>query len=450
MSIYRAYDIRGIYGKDLTDEVAEAVGEAYGSSLQGKVAVGRDVRLSSPALAKAIVKGLKSTGLNVTDVGVVPTPLLYFTIHKLKLNGGVMVTGSHNPPEYNGFKLCGEGAMTLYGSEIQAVGDAVERGVFRKGKGSAERLDITPDYIEYVKKRIKMKRKLKVVLDSANGTAGAVAPRILRELGCDVIELHSDPDGRFPNHPADPTVDDNLKELAAKVRETGADIGLSYDGDADRAGFVDEKGGIIRGDQALALFSREILKKHPGAPVIFEVKCSLALKEDILAHGGKPIMYRTGHSFIKKKIREEKALIAGEMSGHFFFADDYPGYDDGIYASAKMVELLSNSDRKLSEIVATIPQYYSTPEIRVDAPEDVKFKLVEEIRKEFEAKPGLQIITVDGVRAETPDSWGLIRASNTGPKIILRFEGKTPQKLEEIKATFRKAFEKHPELKGKI
>jgi phosphomannomutase/phosphoglucomutase len=450
MSIYRAYDIRGIYGKDLTDEVAESIGKAYGSTIEGSVAVGRDVRLSSPALSAALIEGLKSTGLKVIDVGVVPTPLLYFTIHKLGLKGGVMVTGSHNPPDYNGFKLCREGAMTLYGPEIEAVGKAVEKGEFRTGDGSVEKLDILPEYISYVRQRINLKRKLKMVLDCANGTAGAVAPRLFRELGCEVIELYSEPDGSFPNHPADPTVDDNLTDLIEKVNETGADVGFSYDGDADRTGFVTEKGEIIRGDQALALFSRKILAEHPGAPVIFEVKCSLALKEDVSANGGRPIMYRTGHSFIKKKIKEEDALIAGEMSGHFFFADNYPGYDDGIYASARMAELLSDSGGGLSELLASIPHYHSTPEIRVDAPEDVKFKLVEAVKKEFTGKPGLDVITVDGVRVETPDGWGLIRASNTGPNIIIRFEGKTPEKLDEMKALFREAFKKHPELKDKI
>jgi phosphomannomutase / phosphoglucomutase len=448
MGIYRAYDIRGVYGEDLTDETAEKIGKAFGSTIVGATAVGRDVRLSSPPLSKALISGLKSAGLKVIDVGVVPTPLLYFAIHHLKLESGVMLTGSHNPPKYNGFKLCRGGTMTLYGPEITAIGDAVGVGKFSEGRGKVEGLDIVPDYLRFVKERIRLKKRLRIVLDCANGTAGAVAPQLFRELGCEVIELFSEPDGRFPNHPADPTVDDNLKDLIAKVKKEKADIGLAYDGDADRAGFVDEKGGIIRGDQALALFSREILKKHPGAPIIFEVKCSQALIDDIKANGGRPIMYRTGHSFIKKKIKEEHALMAGEMSGHFFFADDYPGYDDGIYASARMVQLLSNSERKLSEIVATIPKYYSTPEIRLDVPDDIKFKLVEDVRKGFEGK--YEMITVDGVRVQTPDGWGLVRASNTQPAIILRFEGKTPGKRDEMKALFKAVLEKSPELKGKV
>jgi phosphomannomutase / phosphoglucomutase len=449
MSIYRAYDIRGVYGGELTDETAFDIGRAFGSTVEGTVAVGRDVRLSGPALTKALIRGLASTGLRVVDVGVVPTPLLYFAIHNLGLDGGIMVTGSHNPPEYNGFKMCRGGTMTLYGPEIQELQKIIERGVFREGSGSVEGRDVTGDYIDFVRQRISVGRRLKIVLDAANGTAGAIAPMLFRGLGCEVVELYSEPDGSFPNHPADPTVDENLGDLIAKVRETGADIGLSYDGDSDRAGFVDENGGIIRGDQALALFSREILGENPGATIIFEVKCSMALSEDILAYGGRPLMYRTGHSFIKKKIREEKALMAGEMSGHFFFADNYPGYDDGIYASARMVELLSESDQRLSEIVDTIPKYFSTPEIRVAVDEKIKFDLVEKVTQSF-AKTEYEIITVDGVRVQTDDGWGLLRASNTGPKLILRFEGKTPGKLDEMKDLFRGVLDAIPELKGVI
>ncbi|MFH0862554.1 MAG: phosphomannomutase/phosphoglucomutase [Candidatus Altiarchaeota archaeon] len=448
MSIYRAYDIRGLYGTEVTEEIALKIGKAFGSTVTGTVAVGCDVRKSSPTLSKALIEGLKSTGLKVIDVGCVPTPALYFAIYILKLDGGIMLTASHNPPEYNGFKLCIKGGMTLYGDEITAVGAAVDAGKFRSGQGSIEARDILPEYSKYMSDRIKLKRKLKVVLDCANGTAGAVAPKLFRDLGCEVIELFSEPDGNFPNHPADPTVDSNLKDLIAKVKEEKADIGLAYDGDSDRAGFVDENGGIIRGDQALALFSREILAKNKGASIIFEVKCSMALTEDIEAHGGRPIMYRTGHSFIKKKIKEEHAFLAGEMSGHFFFADDYPGFDDGIYATARMVQTLSKTKKRMSEIVDTIPKYYSTPEIRATVPEEKKFALVDEVRKAFEGK--YELITVDGVRVQAKDGWGLMRASNTGPHLVLRFEGKTPKKLEEMKAVFREVFDRNPELKGKI
>ncbi len=450
MSIYRAYDIRGIYGTEITEETAYDIGRAFGSTLEGSVAVGMDVRESSPTLSKCLIDGLKSTGLHVIDVGVVPTPVLYYAVHSLRTNGGVMLTASHNPPEYNGFKLVREGGMTLYGPEIQAIRAAVEEKTFRDGEGSSETRDITPEYIKYVKERINVAGKPKVVLDCANGTAGLVAPRLFREIGCEVVELYSEPDGSFPNHPADPTVDDNLTELISAVKSSGADMGFAFDGDSDRAGFVTEKGGIVRGDTALALFSRGILKQHPGASVIFEVKCSMAVAEDVEAHGGKPIMYRTGHSFIKKKIKEEQALIAGEMSGHFFFADDYPGYDDGIYASARMTQLISRSGKTFSELSDTVPHYQSTPEIRVAVPEEEKFQLVEDVKQEFQGMDGVEVITVDGVRVQTGDSWGLIRASNTSPKIILRFEGKTPEKLEEMKALFRPVFDRHPALKNQI
>ena len=450
MSIYRAYDIRGIYGKDLTDEIAEKIGKAYGSTVEGTVAVGADVRLSGPALSKSLIKGLTSTGLKVIDIGTVPTPLLYFAIYKLNLDGGIMITGSHNPPEYNGFKMCRGGTMTLYGDEITAIGESVDAENFRVGVGSVETYNIEDEYLDFVCERIKIEGKPKIVLDCANGTAGAVAPKLFERLGCDVTAIFEEADGSFPNHPADPTVDKNLEDLIKYVKENGVDIGLSYDGDSDRAGFVDELGGIIRGDQALVLFSREILEKHPGASIIYEVKCSMALSEDITAHGGKPIMYRTGHSFIKKKIKAEHALMAGEMSGHFFFADNYPGYDDGIYASARMVQILSKTKLKLSEIVKSIPHYHSTPEILVEAAEDIKFSLVDAVKKRFEGSSDYKVITVDGVRVETDKSWGLIRASNTGPKIILRFEGKTEADLEEIKNVFREILDEIEQLAGKI
>ncbi len=450
MSIFRAYDIRGVYSEDLTDEIAESIGQAFGSTLSGKVAVGCDVRLSSPALSVALIKGLASTGLDVIDVGTVPTPVLYFAIHKLGLAGGVMVTGSHNPPEYNGFKMCRGGTMTLYGDQITEIGKAIEKGDFRKGEGSVEKLDIIDDYIDFIVERVRIGGRQKIVLDCANGTAGLVAPKLFRKLGTEVIELFAEPDGNFPNHPADPTVDVNLKDVIGKVAETGADAGFSFDGDSDRVGFVDELGGIIRGDQALVLFAREVLRIHPGASIIYEVKCSMALTEDITEHGGKPVTYRTGHSFIKKKIKQEDAKLAGEMSGHFFFADDYPGYDDGIYAAVRMLKIIDESGKKLSELSATIPHYFSTPEIRVSAAEDVKFALVDRAAKAFEGRDGFKVITVDGVRVENERGWGLMRASNTGPKIIMRFEGKTAQDLERMKQLFREALSDMPDIVAQI
>ena len=444
MSIFRAYDIRGIYGKDLTDSVAKNVGRAFGSTFKGTCAVGFDVRLSSPALSKSLIKGLLSTGMNVVDIGQVPTPVLYFAIYHLGLEGGVMITGSHNPPEYNGFKMW-RGSTTISGGEISELGEITGKGVFKTGDGRLESRNVVPDYVRFVKERIKLSKKLKVVADCANGTAGVIVPGIMRDLGCEVIELYSKPDGRFPNHPADPTVDDNLKDLISAVKKEKADLGIGYDGDADRAGFISEKGEIIRGDQALIFFSREILEKNPGAKIICEVKCSQALLEDVSAHGGKPIMYKTGHSFIKNKLKEEKALLAGEMSGHFYFADDYPGYDDGIYASLRMVQILSNSGKKMSDLLKTIPKYESTPEIRVDCPDDRKFQIVEEVSKALQKK-GLDVLTIDGARIQYPDGWGLIRASNTTPKLILRFEAKTKKRLQEIKKIILDELGKHTKV----
>ncbi|MCX6695458.1 MAG: phosphomannomutase/phosphoglucomutase [Candidatus Altiarchaeota archaeon] len=441
MSIYRAYDIRGVYGKDLTDDVAEDLGRAFASTFKGKCAVGYDVRVSSPPLSKSLIKGLLSSGIDVVDLGLVPTPLLYFAVHHLKLAGGVMITGSHNPPDYNGFKVW-RGSTTISGEEIQELRKIVEAGKFKTGAGKLEKKDVVPAYVEYVKQRIKLKKKLKVVVDSSNGNAGSIVPRLLRDLGCEVIELYSKPDGTFPNHPADPTVDDNMKDLIAVVTKEKADLGVAFDGDADRAGFISDKGEIIRGDQALIIFSREILEKKKGAKIICEVKCSQALLEDVKVHGGIPLMYKTGHSFIKNKLKQEHALLAGEMSGHFYFADDYPGYDDGIYASLRMTQILSKTDKKISEMLTTQPKYVSTPELRVECPDDQKFKIVDEVSQALQKK-GLDVLTIDGARIQYPDGWGLIRASNTTPKLILRFEAKTPERLEEIKKIILDELQKH-------
>lgn len=432
MTIFRAYDIRGIFGDDLTEGISEDIGKAFGTHIsKGTIAVGMDNRLSSGKLKEALINGILSTGVNVIDIGMVPTPLLYFSIHRLELEGGIMITGSHNPPQYNGFKLC-DGTDTLYGPQIKELGDMVKAGKFNEGAGEVTARDMIADYIEYVTQNIKLNRSLKVVIDAGNGVAGLVAPKLYKKLGMDVVELYCEPDGNFPNHEADPTVDENLEDLIKKVKAEGADFGVGFDGDGDRAGFVTDEGEIVRGDQALILYSREILSRKPGSKIIFEVKCSQALSEDIKSHGGVPIMYRTGHSFIKKKIKEEGAEAAGEMSGHFFFADRYMGFDDGIYAGARMAEMLAKSSEKMSDIISTIPHYHSTPEIRIDCPDDQKFDIVDKVTKSFE-KMNLDVITVDGARVTWPDGWGLVRASNTTPKLILRFEAKTPERLTEIR-----------------
>ncbi len=446
MSIFRAYDIRGVYGGDLTDDVAEDIGKAFGSTFKGTCAVGFDVRLSSPNLSRALISGLSSSGRDVIDLGLVPTPALYFAIHHLGFEAGVMITGSHNPPKYNGLKLWrGEG--TISGKEIQDISKIIEDGVFETGAGEVSTKNIVGDYVSFIKGKVSFNRKLKVVVDSGNGTAGPIVPALLRDLGCEVVELYSEPDGSFPNHPADPTVDENLTELIETVREEDADLGMAFDGDSDRVGFISEECEILRGDQALILYSREILAKTPGAKIIFEVKCSQGLAEDIESHGGIPIMYKTGHSFIKDKIRKEKALLAGEMSGHFYFADDYPGYDDGIYAALRMIQILSKSENSLSELIATMPKYVSTPEIRVKCPDKEKFKVVGEVSKALVDK-GLDVLTIDGARIQYPDGWGLIRASNTSPNLILRFEAKTSERLEEIRNVITDELKKHLEVKN--
>lgn len=449
MSIYRAYDIRGVYGKDLTDDVAVDVGRALGSVVGGECfAVGGDNRLSSPSLRESISEGLNSAGVDVIDVGTVPTPLLYFAIRHYETDGGVMVTGSHNPPEYNGLKMC-RGTATFYGEEIQELRKTVESKSFKTGSGSKTERGIVNDYIDYIKENIKLERPLKVVVDAGNGTASEIAPRLYRELGCEVVELYCEMDGTFPNHHPDPTVDENLVDLIARVRETGADLGVGFDGDGDRAGFVDDQGSIVRGDQALILYSRDVLENRPGSSIIFEVKCSQALIDGIKEYGGNPIMYRTGHSFIKKKMKEIDSPLAGEMSGHFFFADKYFGFDDGIYAGARMIELLSKSDRKLSELIGELPKYHTTPELRLECPEEAKFRIVDEVKKSFQSQ-GYEVVTVDGARIQFPGGWGLVRASNTTPVLILRFEAKTPEELEEIKAKVKTELSKYPELKDKL
>lgn len=448
MTIFRAYDIRGVFGKDLNEEISENIGKAFATYVGGgRIAVGRDCRLSSPSLHASIIRGVSYSGCDVVDIGMVPTPLLYFSTHHYRMSGGIMVTGSHNPPEYNGFKLC-KGTSTLFGEEIQQLSRIIDSRKYLVGSGKVTRKRVEEDYINFVSERIKIRRRLKVVVDAGNGTAGGVSVKLFRRLGCDVVPLYCEPDGRFPNHHPDPTIDAALSDLIVKVNEEKADLGVAYDGDGDRSGFVDDSGKILRGDQALALFSREVLERNPKAKIILEVKCSQAAIDDIKAHGGIPIMYRTGHSFIKKKMREENALIAGEMSGHFFFADNYYGYDDAIFASLRMVELLSKSNSRLSEMVSTIPRYESTPEIRVPCSDDLKFKIVDEITKKFIGS--YEVITVDGARIQFSDGWGLVRASNTEPALILRFEAKTESRLSEIKSMIEAELKKYPKLAERL
>jgi len=431
MSIFRAYDIRGIYGKDITTETAEKIGKAFATYVNGgEIVVGYDARIGSPELRDSLINGLISSGCNVIDIGMVPTPLVYFTISHFKKDGGIVVTGSHNPPEYNGFKLC-KGTHTLYGSEIQELKNIIDSNRFRKGNGDVRSMDVKDIYIDFIRSKINLKKKLKIVVDGGNGAADGIAENLFRKLGCDISCIYCEPNGEFPNHFPDPTVDSYLKDLIENVKKENADIGIAYDGDCDRLGVVDDRGNIVRGDQILILFSRQVLRRMKNAKIIFEVKCSQALIEEIKKNGGVPIMYKTGHSFIKKKMRDEKSPLAGEMSGHFFFADNYYGYDDGIFASARIVEILSNSGKKLSELIDEMPHYYSTPEIRIKCDDEEKFMIVENIREIF--KDRYDIIDIDGVRIQFDNGWGLVRASNTEPAIILRFESVSKKGLKNIK-----------------
>ena len=442
--IFREYDIRGIVDKDLSLEFVEYLGRGIGTFFRehGKrrVALGRDARLSSPAYAEAIARGLLSTGCSVVDVGLVPTPLLYFAVYYKKNEAAVMITGSHNPPEYNGFKMM-VGEETLYGETIQQVYRILKEGKLITAKpGTRSSYDIIPEYESYVVKDIRLGRKLKVVLDAGNGTAGFVAVPIFRKLGCDVIELYCEPDGKFPNHHPDPTLPEAMEDLIKKVRGTGADFGVGYDGDGDRIGVVDDQGNLLWGDQLMIVFSRDVLPANPGAAVISEVKASKLLYAEIKRLGGRPIMWKTGHSLIKQKIKEEKALLAGEMSGHIFFADRFFGFDDAIYSSARLAEIVSRSEKKLSEMLADLPKTYYTPEIRVYATDEVKFKIVDEVKKELAKK--YPVNDIDGIRVSYPNGWALVRASNTQAALVLRYEADTPEDLEAIKKEVGTALER--------
>lgn len=451
MGLFREYDLRGIVGKELTEDIAERVGRAYCTHVQGRgvktVSVGRDGRLSSPALHKALVNGLLAGGLNVVDIGICPSPLVYFSLFHLPVDGGIMITGSHNASEYNGFKIC-VGKDAIHGEEIQTLRRVMEGGAFVSGQGTLSEHPIIPDYLAFIKKSFAGVRadRLHVVMDCGNGAAALVAKQALELLGCKVTGLYCELDGRFPNHHPDPTVLENLADLMQAVKEHKADVGIGYDGDADRIGAVDEQGQVLWGDRLMVIYSRDILSVRPGSTIISEVKASQSLYDDIAKQGGRPVMWKTGHSLIKAKMKAEQAVLAGEMSGHMFFADRYFGYDDAVYASCRLVEILAKRSAPLSSLVADLPQTVVTPEIRVDLPDTMKFDVVSRVRSRFEAyldsQEGLgperrrvrELVTIDGVRAIFDDGWGLIRASNTQPALVLRFEAVTAQSLAVIRA----------------
>jgi len=436
MHVFREYDIRGLVANELTPEFAEQLGRGFGRYLLEKdpaaqsIVLGRDHRVSSPGLASAFSRGVRSYGVEVISIGVVPTPVSYFAAHVLPVDGLCMITGSHNPPEYNGFKV-GIGKSTLAGSEVQELKSHVVEA--RDGGRSARESDhdIIVPYIHFVVESLGMTiRPIRVVCDAGNGTGGLVGPRLLRALGHHVIELFCNLDGSFPNHHPDPTVEANLRDLQKKVADCKADVGIAWDGDADRIGAIDEKGSILWGDQLMILFSRDVLADRPGAAIVGEVKCSQTLYDDIEKHGGRAIMWKAGHSLIKSKMKEEHALLAGEMSGHIFFRHRYFGFDDGIYSAARLLELIARDGRPLSQLLDDVPRTYASPEIRFDFPEDKKFRAVE-LAKERLRKHG-KTIEVDGVRVILEGGWGLVRASNTQPLLVLRWEATSEAKLREI------------------
>jgi phosphomannomutase/phosphoglucomutase len=437
-TIFREYDIRGIAGKDLSAPFAYDLGRAYVAFAEKKLgkkgltlAVGRDCRVSGPEYSQALIDGLSAGGARVVFLGEVSTPMTYFSIFQMSLDGAIMVTGSHNPANYNGFKIC-VGKATLHGSDIQDLRKIMEAQGSQARKVTApEEKNIYPSYLDYMLSNIKLHRPLKIVVDAGNGAASNFAPEIYRKLGCEVIELFCKPDGTFPNHPADPTVEANLQDVIAAVKKHGADAGIAFDGDADRIGVVNEKGEILWGDELMVIFSRSVLKSFPGATIISEVKSSHRLYNDIQKHGGNGLMWKTGHSLIKSKMKETGAKLAGEMSGHIFFADRFFGFDDAIYAGARFLEILSESKGKASDLLAGLPKSVNTPEIRVDCADSEKFAIIEKIRAAFHGK--FKTNEIDGVRVEFGDAWGLVRASNTQPVIVMRFEAENPSRLQEIR-----------------
>jgi phosphomannomutase/phosphoglucomutase len=449
--IFREYDIRGIVGEDFDASDVEQIGLAFGTYVRQRgakrLAVGRDHRLSSETFAAALSRGLQATGCDIVDVGLVPTPLLYFSIFHLKTDGGCMITASHNPAEYNGIKLCA-GRHALHGEEIQHIRRLAEQGPFSAGPSQRSVADVTSPYMRYITEQIHLNRPLRVVVDAGNGTSGLVIQDLLRRLGCEVHELYCEVDGTFPNHHPDPTVPENLTDIIQEVKSRRADVGLAYDGDSDRLGVIDEQGEIVWGDRVLALFAREILGRRPGAKVIFDVKCSQVLVDDIRRHGGSPIMWMTGHSLIKQKLYEEQAAVAGEMSGHMFFADGYFGYDDALYASCRLLQILDRANAPLSALLADLPATYSTPEIRVTCADEEKFHVVEQLKTRFLREGKAQeVITIDGARVVFADGWGLVRASNTQPALVLRFEANSRDGLEAIQTLVTNQLRDFPSVK---
>ncbi|MBW6516612.1 MAG: phosphomannomutase/phosphoglucomutase [Candidatus Cloacimonetes bacterium] len=434
--IFRQYDIRGIVNIDLNDETVYLLGRGFGTFLRQRnlrsVVIGGDARISTPRFKKQFSTGLLDCGCEVIDVAILATPTLYFSIHHLKADAGVMITGSHNPPEYNGFKL-NIGLTSIYGDDILEIYDIIQNNTFIEGSGALRTVHgMIKIYQDYLVEISKIDRPVKVIVDAGNGAGGPILPDILRRLGCEVIELYCDMDGTYPNHHPDPTILEYMQDLVRTVKNTKAEVGIGLDGDADRIGVIDETGNMLFGDQILNIFAREFLKENPGEKVVADVKCSKNLFDDIKKQGGIPVMYKTGHSLIKKKMKEDKIIMGGEMSGHIIFEDRYLGFDDAIYAACRFVEIIAKSDKKVSEMLADQPKMYNTPEMRVDCTEDNKFQIVELVKNHFQEK-GFDVNDIDGMRVTFPDGWGLLRASNTQPVLVTRFEAETEARLQEIK-----------------
>jgi phosphomannomutase/phosphoglucomutase len=439
-SIFKAYDIRGVVGKTLTSKAVYDIGRAIGSEAnaqgQQSIVVGRDGRLSGAELVQALIGGLRAAGCNVVDIGLVPTPILYFATHYLNTGSGIMLTGSHNPPDYNGMKIM-LGGETLALDAIQALRRRIEAKDYIHGTGDQQTLDVVPAYLQRVTSDVKLARSLKVVVDCGNGAAGEIAPRLLRALGNEVIELYCEIDGRFPHHHPDPSQLENLEDLIRKVKEKKADLGLAFDGDGDRLGVIDSGGRVIWPDRQLMLYAKDVLSRHPRATILYDIKCSRHLDQIITQHGGSPMMYKTGHSLIKAKMKETGALLAGEMSGHIFFKERWFGFDDALYTGARLLEILAAHTQSSEEIFASLPDAVSTPELRIEMAEGEHFRFMERLLNQAEF-PDAVLTSIDGLRVDFEDGWGLVRPSNTTPCLILRFEANDVSALERIKNSFKR------------
>lgn len=447
--IFREYDIRGIAEDDLTDEVVLSIGRAFGTMISraggNRVVQGHDVRLSSSRLRDQIREGLMACGLEVLELGAVTTPNVYFAEVQKGADGGIAVTGSHNPAEYNGFKMTVAGS-SVYGAQIQELRELIERADFTSGEGSSSPVPLVDEYLDAILRRVKLTNPPFVVIDAGNGVAGPPAKRLFEELGCRVEALYCDPDGHFPNHLPDPTVPQFMEDLQNTVLESGASLGIGFDGDGDRIGIVDHRGRLIYGDQLLAIYARDILERSSGEKILFDVKCSQGLVEDIVAHGGVPHMWKTGHSLIKAEMRKSGVLVAGEMSGHMFFKEDWFGFDDALYAGARLLGILDRWNTTVAEVIDDIPYYHSTPEIRVSCADSDKFDVVAAVTDQFKSRGDVEVIDIDGARVIFEEGWGLIRASNTQPAIVLRFEGRNETALSRVRDEFEAVLRDFPSV----